>query len=60
VLSQLSVLIVPLAIAFAAVIGVTYLTNLNGVCGQCGEDLPRRGIVRCPWCRRLCFVLRFR
>jgi hypothetical protein len=63
VFSQLTVLIIPLALAFAAVIAVTYLSNslpLNGICRQCGENLPRRGIVRCPWCRRLCFVLRFR
>jgi len=63
VLNQIVVFILPLGLALAAVLAVSFFSNsmpLNGVCRQCGEDLPRRGIVRCPWCGRLCLVLRLR
>ncbi len=62
-LNQIMIFGLPLLLAIAAVGLVTYVSEsmpLNGVCSQCGEDLPRRGVVRCPWCGRICVVLRFR
>jgi hypothetical protein len=62
VLNQFLIFGVPF-IAIAALFLIASFSEslrLNGVCRKCGENLPHRGLVRCPWCGRLCIVLRFR
>jgi hypothetical protein len=51
-LNQLIVFFLPLSLAAAAVLVMVAFSRsspFNGICRQCGEDLPHRGIVRCPW-----------
>jgi hypothetical protein len=57
------VVLIPLGLALIAMVGFSLLGGnalFSGICSKCGENLPHRGFVRCPWCGRICLVLWYR
>jgi len=58
--TYLLVVVFPLLLAVLIVLLVPSLFRalMQGICSQCGEHLPHRGFVRCPWCHRVSFRIR--
>jgi hypothetical protein len=60
-LQLINILWLPLLIALLVVAGIPAafkFLQLKGTCRRCGEALPHKGFVKCPWCERRCLVLR--